>query len=386
MTTPPAQMNPTASASSQTAKGKPADAAAETPFSQVLSGEIAQSRRNGEAEPRDAAATRADADASGAGTSASHASAAGKADAADSDKEAADAPSLRAARPEDTALSAAYDLLRADVRPAIADPALALAIPHPAAAAGFALNRPTAEAAGDDAPSADDGIGHEPRKGALARALQAAQTEAPATTSKSVQENAARAAGFATSLASAQQGVEPRSVDPLSGLVGQAGQKLAAEALGETAATANASPATRLAPSVGTAAWGRALGEQVVWMATGGQQTASLTLNPPNLGPMQVVVNITNDQATANFFSAQPEVRQAIEAAFPRLREMMNEAGIQLGEATVSADTPRQQAFDTPAQRNAPRFGTDVERPAVDLATATVVAPRAGRGLVDTFA
>ena len=113
----------------------------------------------------------------------------------------------------------------------------------------------------------------------------------------------------------------------------------------------------------------------------------NLTLNPPNLGPLQIVLNVSNEQATASFFSAQPEVRQALEAAFPRLREMMNEAGIQLGQATVSADTPRQN--DTPdrqAQRAAPPFsGAD------DTVTAgqqTLHAPilRSGRGLIDTFA
>jgi flagellar hook-length control protein FliK len=122
-------------------------------------------------------------------------------------------------------------------------------------------------------------------------------------------------------------------------------------------------------------------------MASGTQQTASLTLNPPNLGPLQIVVNVTNDQATASFFSAQPEVRHALEAAFPRLREMMNDAGIQLGQATVSADTPQQN--DTPdrqAQRIAPAFlGTDPAAPASQsLAQAPI--RQAGRGLVDTFA
>ena len=151
-------------------------------------------------------------------------------------------------------------------------------------------------------------------------------------------------------------------------------------------ATDAASP--RLAPTVGTAAWGHALGEKLVWMAAGNQQTASLTLNPPNLGPLQIVVNVTNDQATASFFSAQPEVRHALEAAFPRLREMMNDAGIQLGQATVSADTPQQQnnTPDRQAQRIAPPFpGAD---PGASATLQTVQAPirHAGRGLVDTFA
>lgn len=145
--------------------------------------------------------------------------------------------------------------------------------------------------------------------------------------------------------------------------------------------------ASRLAPTVGTTAWGQALGEKLVWMASGSQQTATLTLNPPNLGPLQIVVHVTNDQATASFFSAQPDVRHALESAFPRLREMMNDAGIQLGQTTVSADTPQQNYTpDRQPQRiTLPFAGTD---PAAPAALQAVQAPvrQSGRGLVDTFA
>jgi flagellar hook-length control protein FliK len=134
---------------------------------------------------------------------------------------------------------------------------------------------------------------------------------------------------------------------------------------------------------VGTTAWNQALGEKIVWMAAGSQQSATLTLNPPNLGPLQIVLNISNDQATASFFSAQPEVRQALEAAFPRLKEMMNEAGIQLEQATVSADTPRQD--DTP-DHQAPGSRRLAGKHQPGLLTVHAPIQQSGRGLIDTFA
>jgi flagellar hook-length control protein FliK len=144
-----------------------------------------------------------------------------------------------------------------------------------------------------------------------------------------------------------------------------------------------------LAPSVGSAAWSQALGEKIVWMAAGTQQTASLSLNPPNLGPLQVVINVNNDQATASFFAAQPEVRQALEAALPRLREMMNESGIQLGQATVSAEQQQQQ-FNEAANREARRTAAPYPGAAGSGDTAIQSQPvqirQSGRGLVDTFA
>ncbi|MFN3545407.1 MAG: flagellar hook-length control protein FliK [Thiobacillus sp.] len=143
----------------------------------------------------------------------------------------------------------------------------------------------------------------------------------------------------------------------------------------------------RLAPAVGSAAWGQALADRIVWMAGAAQQTATLTLNPPNLGPLQIVLNVSNDQAVANFFAAQPEVRHAIESAMPRLKDMMQDAGIQLQQATVSADTsPRQQdqAPGRSTQAHTTRFGA---AEAAEPVAATASVPlRAGRGLVDTFA
>lgn len=103
----------------------------------------------------------------------------------------------------------------------------------------------------------------------------------------------------------------------------------------------------KLTPAVGTPAWDQALGQKIVWMAQGGEQSASLTMNPPDLGPMQVVLSVSNNQASVDFMAAQPEVRQALEAALPRLREMMSESGIQLGQANVSAGGQQQFAgFD----------------------------------------
>jgi flagellar hook-length control protein FliK len=159
----------------------------------------------------------------------------------------------------------------------------------------------------------------------------------------------------------------------------------------QIAQAATVSAPAQLSSSVGSAAWDQQLGQKVLWMVAGGVQSASLTLNPPDLGPLQVVLSISNDQASASFTSAQPEVRQALEAALPKLREMMSEAGINLGNASVSGGMPDQnQAADREqrmnertAQRGA--AGVDGDEAAPRHGTASVQAA-ALRGLVDTFA
>lgn len=158
----------------------------------------------------------------------------------------------------------------------------------------------------------------------------------------------------------------------------------AAQAMGDNAAE-------RLTPRVGTPAWDQALGQKVVWMVAGEQQSASLTLNPPDLGPLQVVLNVSNSQASATFTAAQPEVRQALEAALPKLREMLSEAGIQLGQASVNSGSPNQQgAFEQQAGAASQGLGHDDHRNAAAEAESPRVSrvrpATVGQGMVDTFA
>lgn len=369
MNTPTANLNPVSAPQSQNAKGKSQESASDSPFSQVLSTEMAQNRPSGRTDANDKSALRQDEATAQAGSPVL------KTDSADT--------------PEDAVLAAAYDALRAAADQTTLDPAAALAIPLGLAPAP--LQGPAARG-GQDAPDAlastEDGQSRQDsQKGPLTRALQAAQTELAARTVKpDTEKSAPSVAGFAGQLAAAQQSEAPKNGDQLSGLIASSALTTPTQAAAESTPVHTTHLSSRLAPSVGTTAWGQALGEKIVWMAAGAQQTASLTLNPPNLGPLQVVLNISNEQATASFFSAQPEVRQALEAAFPRLREMMSEAGIQLGQASVSADTPRQQTFDTPQQRTLPAFGMAAEAGAPDPGVVQLIAPRMGRGLVDTFA
>lgn len=129
---------------------------------------------------------------------------------------------------------------------------------------------------------------------------------------------------------------------PVTGSAFQAQLSSAEMAQNAVTPTSNAIPAR-----VGTTAWDTQVSQKVVWMVGGEDQTASLTLNPPDLGPVQVVLNVNNDQATVAFHSATPEVREALENAMPRLRDMLSDAGVTLGEASVSANMPDQRQADT---------------------------------------
>lgn len=136
-------------------------------------------------------------------------------------------------------------------------------------------------------------------------------------------------------------------------------------------------------------AWPQHFGEKLVWMAKNDQQSAQININPPQLGPVQITLNLSGDQATAIFTSPHAEVRQAIESSLPQLRDMLSSAGIMLGDANVGANLAQQNQntpFQTP--NRAQSSGENAILPANDNApVAGVAAPlHIGRGLVDLFA
>ena len=381
-------LNPSNAVQSQNPAGKQAEStSAETPFSQVLSNEIAQNRKGDEArqdtEAGQGAASKARASTEEGGVAATDTADAVTAtlDPQNADlvidaiqaSDAAPAPEalmglvLPPVQPKPEAVGTASAETGASATlPAGMQPASLLTLPN--------TPKGSATQATPSGPQASSGRGNPKIDPALSgKAAVVAPEEAVA---------------FPAALAAARQTDVQKTGDVLSDLMSHPVMRPATHAPHDALPAPGEIASPRLAPSVGTTAWGQALGEKIVWMASTTQQTATLTLNPPNLGPLQVVLNVSNEQATASFFAAQPEVRQALEAAFPRLREMMNEAGIQLGQATVSADTPQQ--FNDSSDRQAQRSGQSF--PGADEAIATgmqsIQAPvqRSGRGLVDTFA
>ena len=165
------------------------------------------------------------------------------------------------------------------------------------------------------------------------------------------------------------------------------------------AAQAAAAASEELTAHVGTDAWNDQVGQKVVYMVGGEDQTASLTLNPPDLGPLQVVLSVSNGQADVTFSSNQLEVRQALENALPRLQEMMSESGITLGNATVNAgmsnggQAQQDQAmasngFGRGGNNGRGHGGNDAGTVAGEATVrpATRTATIGDRGMVDTFA
>ena len=95
----------------------------------------------------------------------------------------------------------------------------------------------------------------------------------------------------------------------------------------------------------GQSQWAEEMGSRIVWMVNKHESKAELVLTPPNLGKIGVSIHSNGDQTSAHFITATQAARDALEQALPRLRELMQQAGIQLGQTNVST-SGEQQAHD----------------------------------------
>ncbi|MDO9011519.1 MAG: flagellar hook-length control protein FliK [Gallionella sp.] len=138
---------------------------------------------------------------------------------------------------------------------------------------------------------------------------------------------------------------------------------------------------------LGHSAWPAEFSQKVSWISTQKNQVAELHLNPPDLGPINITLKISDNQATALFTSPHSAVRDAIENAMPKLRESLADNGIMLGQATVSDQTPRDSSAHYMNQRAHSRTMTDdTATPESALASLPQMTTRQHKGMVDTFA
>ena len=145
-----------------------------------------------------------------------------------------------------------------------------------------------------------------------------------------------------------------------------------------------------IATPFNSSAWADDFSQKISWMSTQQSQVAELHLNPPDLGPLNVILKISDSQATALFMSPHSAVRDAVENAIPKLREILADNGIMLGNATVSDQPSRDrhanehinQGSGASAQHEA-----SVDTPKLTaLPDARIMPARRHNGMVDTFA
>ncbi|SUI89387.1 Flagellar hook-length control protein [Shewanella putrefaciens] len=76
--------------------------------------------------------------------------------------------------------------------------------------------------------------------------------------------------------------------------------------------------------------------QQLITMVSNGIQHAEIRLDPPELGHMTVKIQVHGDQTQVQFHVTQSQTRDMVEQAIPRLRELLQEQGMQLADSHVS--------------------------------------------------
>lgn len=150
----------------------------------------------------------------------------------------------------------------------------------------------------------------------------------------------------------------------------------------------NAMPLTVATPVGQTAAWGQDVAQSVTWMVGQHLSAAELQLNPPNLGPLTVVVQMAGNQANAFFSSPHAAVRDALQQALPHLGELLASSGLTLGQATVgdqrSGSGQHGQSFSRSGHYLSSRNA--LSEVSSGLSAVQPLITTTGVGLIDTFA
>ncbi|MGR9107793.1 MAG: flagellar hook-length control protein FliK [Gammaproteobacteria bacterium] len=83
-------------------------------------------------------------------------------------------------------------------------------------------------------------------------------------------------------------------------------------------------------------AWQHDFTDRITWMAKNSMAGAELKINPPQLGPVEVRIQIDKEHMNVYFASHDASVREAIEAALPRLRESLGTQQLTLTNVDIS--------------------------------------------------
>jgi len=99
------------------------------------------------------------------------------------------------------------------------------------------------------------------------------------------------------------------------------------------------------------AEWGTAVGDRINWMIGKNLQMAQIKITPAHLGPIEMKVNIEKNNAQVTFVSQHQVVRDALEQAIPRLREMLQEQDLDLVDVDIRDESNAQAEFEREMQK-----------------------------------
>ena len=78
--------------------------------------------------------------------------------------------------------------------------------------------------------------------------------------------------------------------------------------------------------------------QQVSLMMARNLKSVDIRLDPPELGSMQVKLNLNGEQAAVSFVVSSQQAKDALEGSLPKLRELLEQQGMQLSDSDVKQE------------------------------------------------
>jgi len=119
------------------------------------------------------------------------------------------------------------------------------------------------------------------------------------------------------------------------------------------------------------------LNERVTFLLSQHNPQADIRLDPPELGSMIIRVRTDAEQAQINFSVQNQQAKELLEESMPKLREMLAEQGIDLGESNIEQQQQGQQeqASTNDNQNSGPSSGIESD---AEIATVKVAGNKLG--------
>lgn len=132
--------------------------------------------------------------------------------------------------------------------------------------------------------------------------------------------------------------LNPLAGDPSNSLAGLQGA-VAADGARANSSLATGTPTfmTNVGLPVATEQWGSQIAQRMTWLSGQGINSADIQLNPPELGPMQVRIDSSENSARVTISVHNAAIREALEAQLPRLRDMFASQGLDLVDVDVDS-------------------------------------------------
>jgi len=216
----------------------------------------------------------------------------------------------------------------------------------------------------------------------LAVEIPTIQSAAAAASATIAQELVTRGSTAAAQRLSGDDAVPSLSLNSSNAAAGAA-QLLANPPIPTDAAQA---PVLNVAARVDSSEFGQGVATQVSLMVDRNLNSASLQVNPPALGPIEVRIALQGGHAQVWMTSHSAATRDALESSASKLREMLGTQGfgqvsVDISQRSFQERSSQSQNYDTlpPAERSAAIQGAAAPRAIGPI-------PRAASGRVDAYA